>query len=213
MAPASGDFDDDGEHASGPGGHDLFKVACRGLPSDPEDWSTEDVGRWVGAVVGPCQQNQTIVDAFGLELIDGAALLGLARSDLDLPALRIKRLGHRVKLARGIRWAEDRSAHERGLAARIGAAFGALGAAAVGGGALEAGGGWGDDDTEGAVRDWQLESFAKIRDGCGYAVVGYETFITLGGEYLFDVPPGAHLISVAPVFVGVLNEALIYYHA
>ena len=97
------DFDDHGDYA---GGHDLFKVASKGLPSDPEDWSTGDVGKWVGAVIGPCQQNQTVVDAFALELVDGAALLGLARSDLDLPALRIKRLGHRVKLARGIRWAE-----------------------------------------------------------------------------------------------------------
>ena len=57
-----------------------------------------------------------------------------------------------------------------------------------------------------------MPSISDIALG-GYAVVGYETFIILGGEYLFDVPPGAHLISVAPVFVGVLNEALIYYKA
>ena len=208
LASEHHDFDDHGEEHAG--GHGLFKIAAKNLPSDPENWSTGDVGKFVGEVIGPCAQRQTIVDAFALELVDGAALLGLARSDLDLPALRIKRLGHRVKLARGIRWAEERAGHERTLAARlghgVGAAVGALGAAAAGMGALEAG--WGED---GNAADWQLESFAKVRDGCGYVVVAYETIITLGGEFLIPVPPGAHLLSAVPILVGVLNEGLIWY--
>ena len=196
-----------------------FADASRGLPADPEAWDVADVGQFLRRLGAA----EPLVQKFAHEClraawhvfrpprsragIDGEALLLVNENHLEAHFAETAVLGLRLKILKGVNGARRAAEeiHHPGLVARLGHGLDVI--SGMAGPLSPRDKPWA---AGGNATDWQVEGFKKARDSVGALVVVYEVLLVVGAMYVGWIPPGAHLVVLLPVLVGLLFELFVW---